>query len=231
METLGRQGEPAAQQHTQLGSTAKPWTVSFPCLWQPYQFLAWDNILRLCRVSANVRQAYEEPALLFLKRWIREAVGSWVTAVSTCIPPPWRTTCGSCGIGRVRPGVVGLTQGGIWWCGLETRRDRIFVPRGQQMARQERAAVLERSPLVPFMDLVLAWGLDVYVARHYCRVRWGHVYMETYELTGGARRLPLFAELRKHRLLAPPPPQTPNCVVSDDEGAEESEGDGSVEAL
>ena len=90
--------------------------------------------------------------------------------------------------------------------------------------------MLLRSPLVAFMDLVLAWRLDIWYTQRRCRVRYGYVYMQMWELTGAAQGFPLFAEVRRHRVLPPPPPMTP-ILLSDDEDSEDSEGDESVEAV
>ena len=81
-----------------------------------------------------------------------------------------------------------------------------------------------------FMDLILAWRLDTWLTHQRCRIRGGYVILQMWELTGAAQGFPLFAEVRKHRVLAPPRPLTP-ILISDDEESAESEGAESVEVL
>ena len=88
----------------------------------------------VCRASASVRRAYEEPAVQPLKLWARQASGRLgytrvhvhrASLVVRNVYKLWRRTIcvlESCLEGCVR------THGGIWWA-LEARRDRLFAPR------------------------------------------------------------------------------------------------------
>lgn len=190
-----------------------------------YYCLEWAEVLRVCGVSATV--------LHLLKQSVRQASGRLgyhrirlhPTLVHN-VYKLWRRTI--CVLEAALDGCA-QAHGGIWWS-LETRQDRLFAPRGQRVLPRNREPVLLTSPLVAFMDLILAWRLDIWLTHQRCRIRGGYVILQMWELTGAAQGLPLFAEVRKHRVLAPPRPLTP-ILISDDEESAESEGAESVEVL
>ena len=53
--------------------------------------------------------------------------------------------------------------------------------------------------MVPFMDLVLTWGLDIWTSHRLHPVRFGRVQVSTWELTGTADGWQLCVEVRLHR--------------------------------
>ena len=76
-----------------------------------------------------------------------------------------------------------MAHGGLYFT-LETAKDRLWQPRGDWVAgTAHRADVLEGSPMIAFMDVLLAWGLEVWTSHRLHRVRYGRVQVSVWELT------------------------------------------------
>ena len=97
-----------------------------------------------------------------------------------------------------------MAHGGFYFT-LETERDRLWQPRSDHVAPARRADVLQRSPMVAFMDLLLVWRLEVWTThRAYpvetdgCKWAFGNS-LDGWEV---------FLEVRRHRVRPPPAPHT-----------------------
>lgn len=179
----------------------------------------------VARVSAAVRHCHEPLVLLWVKNLVQRAavllgrteVYVHPTSVTANLWKLWRR--GVCALERVLED-VGVTQGMVYRV-LETQPQRLWAPRGWQVAREDRAASLAVSPLAAHARLILAWDLNLHRASGCCRAWGSHVYLQVYELTGAIYGFPVYVEVRRYRLRPPSPPRTPIFVAD----GTDSEGD------
>lgn len=100
-----------------------------------------------------------------------------------------------------------MAPGGLYFT-LETERDRLWQPRSDHVAPARRADVLQSSPMVAFMDLLLVWRFEVWTTHRAYPVRYGRVQVSVWELTGSGDGWEVFVEVRRHRVRPPPAPHT-----------------------
>lgn len=186
-----------------------------------YRFLDYESLAVLVHASQSVQQAYEPVALLLVEGLVRAAAGRVGHLPVHNLWKLWRRS-----IGLLEECLVSMSRAspGTYFT-LETSKYRLWAPRGDWIPPEHRPDVLLGSPMVPFMDLLLTWGLDIWTSHRLHPVRFGRVQVSTWELTGAADGWQLCVEVRRQRVRPPPDPQTPE---EDDEQA--SSGDESVEA-
>ena len=159
-----------------------------------YGFLDYESLAVLVHASRSVQHAYEPVALLLVKG-VRAAAGRvghlrvrlhrtslvhnlwklWRRSIpafsrSAWCPCPWR--------------VLGRTS--------QSTGSGLRVATGSH-----RPDVLLASPMVPFMDLLLTWGLDIWTSHRLRPVRFGRVQVSTWELTGAADGWQVRVEVRR----------------------------------
>ena len=165
--------------------------------------LEWAEVLRVCGVSATVRRVYEPPALHLLKQSARQASGR--LGYHACIRRPWSTMSTN----------FGAAPFAFWrrlWTAVprptgafgDPARPALRTTRATRAASQQRGG----SPNQPACGL---HGLDPCLAPGHLadppKVPHSRRLCDPADVGidgGGAGFPPLFAEVRKHRVLAPP---------------------------
>lgn len=76
-----------------------------------------------------------------------------------------------------------MAHGGFYFTLETVGRDRLWQPRSDHVAPARRADVLQRSPMVAFMDLLLVWRVEVWTTHRAYPVRYGRVQVSVWERT------------------------------------------------
>ena len=195
-----------------------------------FKYVDYQSLVVLIRATRTVRQTHEPLALEYVKRLVRVAAGR-VGAMRLRLHRTflfqnlWKLRRRSVCLLEQCLLSACMAHGGMHFT-LETARDRLWQPRGDWVPPAHRADVLEGSPMVAFMDLLLAWNLEVWTSHWLDSVRYGRVRVSVWELTGSADGWEVFVEVRQHWVRPPPDPRAP-----DNEEEDDSAGSESVEAL
>ena len=165
-----------------------------------FQFLDYQTLVVVTRAMHTVRRTYEPLALELVKHLVRVAAGRagalrvrlHETSLFHNLWKLWRRSV--CLLEQCLLS-ASMAHGGLYFT-LETERHRLWQPRGDYVPPALRAEVLEGSPMVAFMDLLLVWRLDVWATRTVYPVRYGRVQVSVWELTGSVDGWEVFVEVR-----------------------------------
>ena len=178
-----------------------------------FRLLEWTESLLVARLSMGTRGVLEPVLLQMSVTALRTASGNHGRPdifVSTHFPAfnivrLWRLTGGFLQKALENLARHSRNRRLVCWFHVQTFDDPdLWQPRGTEVHARLRVAELARSPLRVHAELLVQWGLRLFVARHFCPTSGGQILVEQWELQGYLYGWRIFAAVHKHSFVAAP---------------------------